>query len=245
MISNGTLWADSIDTTGTVNALEFQLTREGQDKTVFDDAVRVMSSSLPSGSLDIEGFVDQPLEGSIESKMGDAVPMSVLVNGNGRTQGQIAYLFPGKIEAYQAGAAVGDEYKYSLSATAAKVGNLPRPIRGQVLDWREMVTPATDSDSLAVVAGAIPQGQKLYAILHVFAAENTASLDIQIQSAPAAQSGATYTDRITFPSQSYAGTVVRTLNGPINHTAWRTEVDVTGQPGSMPHVCFSVTIAIE
>lgn len=113
--------------------------------------------------------------------------------------------------------------------------------RGRVLH-ASGVARTTDGNGTAVEVGAVAEGQRAYANLHVIdLAGTTPSIVVTVESDDA-EAFTDPTTRFTFDSLAAIGGQGMRLGGPITDTWWRVTWDVSGTD---PSILFIVSLGIE
>lgn len=234
------IWRDCIlylggyDLTTKTNSLALDYSAELKDITHFTDDTRRRIAGLKNFAGSYVGFFDMPIPDEIsQQKVGlSDVPVSLMPVSS--AAGEIAYMANPIIGSYQIRAEVGEVL--GIEARFNSNGPLVRGIVGL-----NKATRSASGNGTAYNLGAVAEGQRVYAALHIFGKSGTTpSLTVVIQS-DSASGFPSPADVITFPAQSDVGAVWLYSNGPITDTWWRVNYTIGG---TSPSFTFAVMLGI-
>lgn len=221
------IWFGGYDLTGAMNALALEYAADAKENTVFGDDTHKNQGGLKTVAASAEGFFDAAKDKILYDNMGAAG--KVLSYGAAGTAGSAAYSFMAMLGGYKPGGQSGELFAFSLEAAAE--GKL---VRGTVME--NQTDLAATADGTGRQLGAVASGKKLYAILHVLAADGTTpTLDVVIQSDNGA-GFATPTSVVTFDQVTAAGSQWKEVDGPITDDYFRATFTVGGTDPSFDFV---------
>ena len=231
------VWFGAYDLTGKMNSIGLAYGAPLLDADAFGNTGKERLSGLPAVTAQHEGYWDEVVDAALYAEIGQVdTPMSVApVDGS---EGSRVHFFQAAAAEYSPGGATGDIYRFSVSAEGSGGEEL---IRGTLMANR--AAAAASGNSAARQMGAVAAGQKLYAALHVTAAEGTLpTLDVTVESDD--DSGfASPTTRITIAQKSAIGFEWATpVAGAITDDWWRIDWTIGG---TAPLIDFAVMLGIQ
>lgn len=235
---NAKLWLAGYDLSGDMNSIALEYGVEPQDNTTFGDDTRSALGGLKTTRVALSGLwnggtdeVDDVMFARIATQK---EVLSVGVEAG--ADGEAAYSFESKIANYNPGGTVGEILKFDVTAMATG-GPL---VRGTIM--HNAVRTAT-ANGTARQLGAVAEGEKLYASLHVIAASGSSpTLDVIVESDDDTGFASGLT-KITFAQATAIGAQWGTpVAGEITDDWWRVGYTIAG--GS-PSFTFIVIIGIQ
>lgn len=239
VLKDVTIYVDSADLSGELNAAALDLGSEMLDDTRFGADTRKNTAGLTTARMAHEGYwrangVDGPDDFLFPNLGTRNVPATLCPEG--ASMGGLAFFFRTVQGEYSLGGQVGALLPFSVSAEGSD--GVP-PTRGKVLQPAGVVT-ATGTGA-AVEIGAAGSGQTIYAALHVLSASGTSpTLDVEVQSDVDNTFGTPVT-ALTFGQQSAVGSDWQTVAGPNADTHYRVSYTVGG---TNPEFSFVVVVGI-
>lgn len=236
VLSDVELWLAEHHLTGVTNSVALNYGVELQDATVFGNASRRRVAGLKTVDAQAEGFLDSTAgnDKAFYDRIGLVnEPLSIAPTS---TEGGRAFTFRAAESEYSQPFAVGDMYRYSVTAQGNEGEGL---IRGSLL---LNGTKNADGSGTSFQLGSVSATQKLYAALHVTAVSGTPTLTAKVQSDD--NSGfTTPSDRITFTQMTATGAQFATpVAGEITDDWWRVNFTIGG---TSPSFTFAVIAGIQ
>ncbi len=222
-----TTWVGGYDMTTDINKISVKAEVEELDTTVFGgggyksrigglkDVMADLAGfwqSATSAAVDVEAFPDLGVAGR---------PVTVSPAG---TAGNVAYMFLGGKFNYEIFGQVGEVAPFSLGMKGTNPYGL---VRGQVAAAKGNVS-ATGALGSVLNLGAPTSTQYVYAVLHVFSAGTT--ITVQVQSDDAAGMSSPTTRGTIGPITTAGGTWLTRVAGPfVGESYWRLNISaITG-----------------
>lgn len=219
------IYIDGFDISGQSNSLKLDYGFDEVEVTPFGSECHYSLPGLAKLAFDLEGLAaSDGLEGSedvLSARLGGSAAVFSLCPLTGAA-GEAAYFTKGIDYKYEAGAAVGEAYKFSAGGSGV---NTPL-VRGLILATGQKTTSGS---GIAYNLGAVAEGKKLYAALHVLSVDGSSpTLDVAIESDDA-QGFASPITRATFPQMTARGAqYLAPVSGPITDTWWRVTWTIGG-----------------
>ncbi len=223
IIKDRKVYLGGVDLSGDENEVSLAIEFDQKECTTFPDSSHVTAPGLAKITLDQKGFVtfgEGLVDETLVARLGTAgVPVSVTQKGG--VSGEIAYFTKAWGSSYAPSMKVGElpSFDFSMSQDAGEV------IRGTILIAKTMLA-AGEHLGTAFHVGAVPEGKKLFAALHVFDVAS-GSVDVVVQ-CDDAEGMASPTDKITFAQHTDTGSEFKSAAGPITDSWWRVKVTVVG-----------------
>lgn len=223
------LYVGGWDLSGSSNRLNVEASADLKDRTVFGDAWRSFLPGLLQAKYSGGGFyeadaADYKADDILWSNLAAEGQLVTVCPGTGAA-GERADFLRATLAKYNVGGAVGDICAFEIDIEAA--GDMAF---GYVL--ANGLKTASGSGT-AYQLGAVAEGQRLYAGLHVVSASGTSpTLDLAIES-DNAEAMSSPTTRITFAQKTGLGAEWATpVAGPITDDWWRASWTVGGSSPS-------------
>lgn len=227
---------DEFDITGSANFLGLTLSAELLDRTTFSNTTRIYRGGLKDVEGAVRGFYDTGESGDPDSALHDRVGGGDVVTSliAKREVGQRAFLVKTTGAVYEIGGEHGQLMPFSLDLKGA--GDLVRGVLAA-----DETAEATSSAGTAIQLGAVGEGQRIYAALHVLSASGgSPTLDVVVESDDSSGMGSA-TTRISFAQATDVGSEWASAAGEITDDYWRISWTIGG---STPAFDFVVTIGI-
>lgn len=230
VMTDVTTWVAGYDMTTDLNNLSLSVEVDDQDNTTFGSGGhRSRIGGLRSVEASLEGFW-QAGSGLIDEHAFSTLAVrdeAVTVSQTG-VAGTTCYLFQGSKFSYELLGGIGDVTPFSLNMMSSE--GAAGLVRGQIAKAKGNVSATGVLGSVLTDLSAndqVSSTQYLYAVLHVFSAGTT--ITVQVQSDDSAGFGSP-TTRGTFSGITTAGgTWLTRIAGPITDTHYRLNVSaVTG-----------------
>lgn len=227
--NNITTWFAGYDMTGDLNQTTMPITFEELDSTTFGPTrtARSRQAGLEDVSSQVVGFADFD-EGAVDETVFAALGGSVqpITHSHDGAEGSPAYFYQSRAFSYEVFGQVGQLIPFSLTAQGTKGNGAVGAVRGVVVATKQDVS-ATGAVGTAYELGAVPSGQYLYALLHVFDPGTTVTAVLE---SDADNTFASATTRATFgPITVTGGTWATRVAGAVTDTWYRLRVTaVTG-----------------
>lgn len=237
VLTNAQIWLAQYDLTGFSNRVALDYQAKPLVDTRFGQTTEVNRAGVKTVEAAFGGFGEETaLLGSnvaLFNQMGIAgKPASFVAEGN--VEGNAAYTFEGLTASWQTFGEHGASMPYSGNAKGG--GDTTFALaRGALLATNAVRTASGAGGS--VTLGAIAATERVYAALHVFAANGTLDVTVQSDADGVFPGGAS--TRITFPQATTVSSAWLSLAGPITDTFWRVAWTIGG--GS-PSFAFAVVV---
>lgn len=237
VLTDGCVFVHGVAVHDVAHTMQFAVSRETKDKTVFGSTARSNRVGLFNPQLSVSGYTDMTaFDAALWSLLNDGTTCAITVAPTS-ADGEVAYSMRGLKSSLQPlGAQVGDMAAVQLEAGGR--GGV-RPVRGTILH------PETARTATAVGTGrnlgAVAAGSSVYGALHVTAASGTTpTLDVVVQSDD--NSGfTTPTTRLTFTQANGVTGEWKSAAGAITDTWWRVSYTIGG---TSPSFTFAVAVGI-
>lgn len=223
ILTDCTVWVDSLAMTTYANELSLSIDVDDLDSTTFaGGGWRTRMAGLKNVDLDLKGFWDPVPDLDALNNLG-TVNRTVSVTPAG-VAGAACYMFQGGHFSYDHGGSVGEINPFNLKISGTDGVGL---VRGQLAAAKGNVS-ATGQLGSVLSLGAPTSTQYVYAILHVFTAGTTVT--IQVQSDDSAGMSSPTTRGTIGPITLASGTWMTRVAGPFSgETHWRMNVSaITG-----------------
>ena len=213
IIKDRKVYLGGVDLSGDENEVSLTLEFDMKECTTFPDSAHVNAPGLSKVTLNQKGFVsfgEGLVDETLVARLGKAgVPVSVTQKGG--LAGEIAYFTKAWGSSYAPRMAVGElpSFDFNMAQAGGAV------IRGTILMVKATLANGAHQGT-AFNLGAVPEGSKMYAALHVF--DGSASGSIQIDG----------TDKITFEQTAGPGSLYKVVDGPIAGAQWRAVITAVG-----------------
>ncbi|WP_435111874.1 hypothetical protein [Nocardiopsis synnemataformans] len=221
---DATVWVGGYDFTGHSNSVSLTTEVEELDVTPFGaGGWRKRIGGLRSASSETAGFWEAaPDEQMFTNLSQTGLAATFSPTGD---EGGVAYFYQGAEFSYEAFGAVGEACPFSMALSGSEGHS--GLVRGRLLASTTTVD-ATGQLGSIVQAGAVDDGQYLYAALHTFAAGTTITVTVESDDTVGF---ADPTTRATLgPVSAVGGTWAARVAGPITDTYWRLNVSaITGE----------------
>lgn len=239
VLKNVTIYVDSADLSGELNAAALELGSEMLDDTRFTMDTRKNAPGLTTARMAHEGYWRAGGSGPDDLLFPNLgvqnVPATLCPEG--AAEGALTFFFRTVQGEYSLGGQTGALLPFSVSAEGSD--GVP-PVRGKVLKAAGAVTASGTSTPLVV--GAAASGQRIYAALHVLSASGTApTLDVVVQSDVDA-AFATPVTVLTFARQIAKGSGWQSVAGPNADTYYRVSWTLGGT--AAPSFSFVAVVGI-
>lgn len=229
---NCKFYAGAYDFSGYNNALAVDYSADTPEATAMGDTAKTRLPGLLDVGFSLNGFTvyANPDKWFYDNMSLSDTPMTMAATGADETA---CFLFQPILAAYTPGGKVGDTMAFSVKGN----GN-GKLIKGTIL-YPKTTKDASDTGTIMEL-GAVTAAQKVYAILHVFAASAGDTLDVIIQSDALEGFGSPET-KITFAQKAAIGSEYKTASGAITDTWWRVSFTIAGAD---PSFQFAVSMGI-
>jgi len=220
---NATTYIHGFDFTTKTNNITVNAEAEDLDATTFGgNGYRQRIAGLREVTSDHSGFWEGPVDAEAWANLGVA-DRAVTVAPTG-TEGDVAYMFRAGQFSYEQFGDVGDLTPFSISMSGSNAYGI---VRGGLAKAKGSVS-ATGVLGSVVNLGAPLATQYVYAVLHVFSAGTT--ITVQVQSDTAANFPSATTRGTIGPITAVGGTWLARVAGPfVGETHWRLNVSaITG-----------------
>jgi hypothetical protein len=241
ILLNVRTFAAGVDLTGASNKVEISAEVEDKDATNYaSQGWKEVLGGLGSAELSAEGQWEAGDPSKVDdaswSHLGSVIPWSVSAN-NAAAVGDLAYLVSALRSDYKLFDAVGEVAPWSGTAKSA----WPL-VRGQFGHPPGTARTATGTGT-GLNLGAVPEGKRLYAALHVLSVSGTTpSITARVESS-VDNTFASPTTRLTFTAATAAGgQALRTDGTAITDTWWRLGWTISG---STPSFLFAASLGIQ
>lgn len=237
ILKNCKCYLGGYDLSGDLNEMALNYSAELKEVTTYGNTSRRRIAGLKDTMANLNGYWqagDNPEEVDKIILDGFSTARDALtICPQTGAAGEVGFCFRPLLATYSPAGQVGELFAFSVEAQGRDAAGL---IRGTVMDnGARTVTGAGTARQL----GAIAEGKKLYAVMHVLAVSGTSpTLDVVIQSDDA-EGMASPADRITFDQVSAIGSQWKELAGPITDDWWRANFTVGGTNPS-----FTVVIVL-
>ena len=197
VLKNATILLSGYDISGDSNKVALSSKADVKDRTTFNNTARRRVCGLLDTSISAEGFFDPAKDADLFDFIASGEKI-IAVSPAAGIAGDLVYFAKCQTAEYTPmEGAIGELAAFRLSGQGS--GPL---IRGKMLERGEKTASAPGT---AVMIGAVAEGQKVYACLHVLAVSGTnPTLDLVIQS-DEAQGMAAPADRIAFDQMTTVG----------------------------------------
>lgn len=235
ILADQKLWMGGYDFTGIISQMGLSYGAEMVDRSAFGSGFRRRMGGLKTVAMQHEGFFDgDPYDAALFANIGVSdVPASIAAED--ASEGSVAFTFRALIGEYTPEGAVGDAFKFSVSADASQ-GPL---VRGTLMHDAARTTSA---DGTGQQLGAVAADQSLYGALHVVSAAGTApTLDVTVESDDNA-GFTTAVTRLTFAQKAGIGSEWLSLAGPVTDDWWRVSWALGG---TAPDFTFALILGIQ
>lgn len=212
--TNARVWYGGLDLSGSLNAIALEGAADLLDETSLIDAFRKRTTGLRTSRAQLEGMLAATAEpdSALSAAVGSAgsLPLSI---ASSSTEGDTAYTFLTKVGSYVPGGSVGELHRFSFGAEGN--GAL---IRG-VLAANRIIT--VNFCSAGSNLGAVANGQRFYAALHVLSVSPSDTLQTFIESDDDGTWGVGTTSRLAFTDTTVISSQFASVAGPITDPWWR------------------------
>ena len=238
IFKNATILLSGYDISGDSNKVALSSKADVKDRTTFNNTARRRVCGLLDTSISAEGFFDPAKDAGLFDFIASGEKI-IAVSPAAGIAGDLVYFAKCQTAEYTPmEGAIGELAAFRLSGQGS--GPL---IRGKMLERGEKTASAPGT---AVKIGAVAEGQKVYACLHVLAVSGTnPTLDLKIQS-DEIQGMATPANRIAFDQMTTVGAQWKELDGPLSpapaDTWWRVNYTLGGTD---PSFVIAVVIGIK
>lgn len=220
VLKNATILLSGYDISGDSNKVALSSKADVKDRTTFNNTARRRVCGLLDTSISAEGFFDPAKDAGLFDFIASGEKI-IAVSPAAGIAGDLVYFAKCQTAEYTPlEGAIGELAAFRLSAQ----GNGPL-IRGKML---ERGAKTASAPGTAAEIGAVAEGQKVYACLHVLAVGGTyPTLDLVIQSGDdQAMSGPT--DQIFFDQMTEVGAQWQELDVSTTDTWWRVNYTLGG-----------------
>ena len=237
VLKNVKMLQGGYDFSGFRNAMLLEAEADAPETTGFGDDWRTfLAGGLKSLRFSNSGFFSAvDLDPVLDASLGVIDVLSFIPEG--ATEGNVGFFANGIHSQYNRGGEVGEVMPFDVAGVGSDGFGL---IRGTLMEWN--TTIVGNASGTARQLGAVTATQKLYAVLHVLAADGAApTLDVIVES-DTAEGFPSAVTRATFAQTGViGGEFVTPIAGPITDDWWRISWTVGG--GS-PDFDFAVLIGI-
>ncbi|MEU8055712.1 hypothetical protein [Microbispora bryophytorum] len=221
-----TTYVGGYDFTTDLNSITLGASVEEKDNTTFGtNGFRSRIGGLRDVNADLSGFWQSDESDAVDPEaFGNlgVVNRPVTVTPTG-AEGETAYMFQGGKFTYEMFGQIGEVTPFTVNMMGTSKDGL---VRGALAKAKGSVTP-TGAIGSVVELGAADDDQFVYAVLHVFSAGTTITVQVQSDDSETF-SGATTVGTIG-PITTTGGTWMTRIAGPVTDTYWRLNVSaITG-----------------
>lgn len=229
VLSSGKMYLAEFDLSGQINAIAADLSVETPETTAMGSTTKTRLPGLKDAKVSLNGHFDS--EPILWDKIGFvASAMTIAPTG---ADNETCWFFKPAMAKYSLGGKVGDVFAYKVEGEGA--GPF---VQGTIL-LPKLARVATNA-GVARELGAATAAQRVYAILHVFAATAGDTLDVIVQS-DALETFLSPADVITFAQKTAVGHEWKEAAGPVTDTWWRISYTIGGVD---PSFTFAVVVGI-
>lgn len=238
MLRDATIFLAQYDITTDHNQVRVTTGVEKLDRTVFGNTTRVNRGGLLTGEMNGTGYLSYGT-GEIEAILSANLALStvpVTVTPDGVANSRATFMQALVADVKPLGGTVGDLHAFEWNA---RTGQQPL-VRGTLMAAKAARGSSSNSGT-AQQLGAVSAAQRIYAVLHVFAASgSTPTLDVTVKSDNGVGFGTPAT-QITFTQATAVTSQMSSTAGAITDDWWRVDWTVGG---STPSFTFAVAIGI-
>ena len=233
-----TTWVAGYDMTTDLQQLQMPIELDALDSTTYGPtrAGRSRQAGLESTSSSLDGYWDSATNALDPTVFAALTGSQVITHSFTGVEGTPAYFYQARTFTYQVFGSLGELAPFTLTAQSARQAgtSVPGVVRGPILKGKGTVS-ATGATGTPAQLGAVPSGQYLYAVLHVFSAGTTLTAVLESDD----NSGFTSaTTRATFgPLTTTGGIWAARVAGPITDDWYR--LRITAITGSFTVACVA------